>query len=125
MLAIWKEVVMSNKAKAPINDLNEIAKRKQQLRAKIEMQERKLSQDLDAYQDDIDTFKKTWNSLKGIKRVGENISISGISQAVKALPIGRPKATGNKSRLLTAFTLGAEVVSWIIQRRKNRKLRNK
>jgi hypothetical protein len=114
---------MSNPA--PINDLQEIAIRKQQLRAKIERQERKLSKDLDAYQDDIETFKKTWSGLKSIRNFGQNFSISGISNAihtVRALPIGRAakKATG-KSGWLTAFTLGAELVNWIVQRRKRKK----
>jgi len=114
---------MSNKA--PINDLQEIAVRKQQLRAKIERQERKLSKDLDAYQDDIETFRKTWSGLKSVRNFGQNFSISGISnaiQTIRALPIGKAakKATG-KSGWLTAFTLGAEVVSWIVQRRKRKK----
>ena len=114
---------MSNKA--PLNDLQEIAVRKQQLRAQIERQERKLSKDLDAYQDDIETFKKTWNGLKNIRHFGQNFSVSGISnaiQTVRALPIGKAtkKATG-KSGWLTAFTIGAEVVNWIIQRRKRKK----
>lgn len=114
---------MSNKA--PINDLQEIAIRKQQLRAKIERQERKLSKDLDAYQDDIETFKKTWSGLKSIRNFGQNFSVSGISnaiQTVRALPIGKAakKVTG-KSGWLTAFTLGAEVVNWIVQRRRRKK----
>ena len=110
---------------APINDLQEIAKRKQQLKAKIEVQERKLSKDLDAYQDDIETLKKTWNGIKSVRNFGQNFSLSGISnavQTVRALPIGKAakKATG-KSGWLTAFTLGAEVVNWFVQRRKRKK----
>lgn len=58
-------------SKAPINDLQDIAKRKQQLRAKIEVQERKLSKDLDAYQDDVETFKKVWSGLKGVRHFGQ------------------------------------------------------
>lgn len=114
---------MSNKA--PINDLQEIEIRKQQLRAKIERQERKLSKDLDAYQDDIETFKKTWSGLKNIRHFGQNFNVSGISNAIqvfRALPIGGvvKKATG-KSGWLTAFTVGAEIVNWIVQRRKRKK----
>jgi head-tail adaptor len=115
---------MSNKA--PINSLEEIAARKQQLRAKIELQERKLSKDLDEYQDDVETFKKVWSGIKGVRHIGQNFSASGIAQAVqtvRSLPIGKNKVkpAGKASRLLTAFTLGAEVVSWIIHRRKQRK----
>lgn len=115
---------MSNKAY--LNDLQDIARKKQELKAKIELQERKLSKDLDAYQDDIETFKKTWSGLKNIRNFGQNFSVSGISQAfqaVRALPIGKSnaaKATG-KTKWLTAFTLGAEVVNFIIQRRKKKK----
>ena len=117
-------------SKAPINDLNEIAKRKQELRAKIEVQERRLSKDLDAYQDDIDTFKKTWSGLKNIRHFGQNFSLSGISnavQTVRALPIGKNKSgvsskgKGKLGGMLTAFSLGYEVVNWIVQRRKRRK----
>ena len=115
---------MSNKA--PFNDLQDIARRKQELRAKIELQERKLSKDLDAYQDDIETFKKTWNGLKNIRQFGQNFSFSGISsavQAVRALPIGKStkKVGGKAGGWLTAFTIGAEVVNWIVQRRRRKK----
>ena len=72
-------------SKAPINSLEDIARRKQQLRAKIEVQERRLSKDLDAYQDDVDTFKKVWDGLKGIRHFGQNFSLSGISNAVQAV----------------------------------------
>ena len=111
--------------KAPINDIQEIALRKQQIRAKIEVQERKLSKDLDAYQDDVETFKKVWGGLKGVRHFGQNFSLSGITnavQTVRALPIGKAarKASG-KSGWLTAFTLGAEVVNWFVQRRKRKK----
>lgn len=114
---------MSNKA--PINNMEDIARRKQQLRAKIEVQERRLSKDFDAYQDDIDTFKKTWTGLKNIRHFGQNFSLSGISnivQAVRALPIGKAaKKTTGKAGWLTAITVGAEVVNWIVQRRKRKK----
>lgn len=115
---------------APIKNLEELTKRKQQLRAKIEVQERRLSKDLDAYQDDIDTFKKTWNGLKNVRHFGQNFDISGIRnavQAVRALPIGKKSGVpvSKGSKLITAFTLGAEVVSWIIHRRKKRKAAQK
>lgn len=114
---------MSNTA--PFSDLQEIAIRKQQLRAKIERQERKLSKDLDYYQDDIETLKKTWTGLKNIRHFGQNFSVSGISnaiQTVRALPIGKAaKKASGKSGWLTAFTIGAEVVNWIVQRRRRKK----
>lgn len=114
---------MSNKA--PINDLNEIAVRKQQLRAKIEVQERRLSKDLDAYQDDIETFKNVWSGLKGVRHFGQNIKGSNIVQAVqtvRALPIGKTaKKAGGKSGWITALTIGTELVSWIIRRRNRKK----
>ena len=116
-------------SKAPINNLQDIAKRKQQLRARIEVQERKLSKDLDAYQDDIETFKKTWNGLKNIRHFGQNFSLSGISnavQTVRALPIGKAaKKTGGKAGWLTAITVGAEIVNWFVQRRKKKKTTGK
>lgn len=116
---------MSNKA--PINDLQEIAKRKQELRAKIELQERKLSKDLDAYQDDIETFKKTWSGLKNIRHFGQNFNLSGISnivQTVRALPIGKAAKNTGKPGWLAAFTIGTEVVNWIFQRRKKKSVKS-
>ena len=120
---------MSSK-KAPINNMEDIARRKQQLRAKIEVQERRLSKDLDAYQDDIDTFKKTWTGLKNIRHFGQNFSLSGISnvvQTVRALPIGKNKSSvmskgkGKIGGVITAISLGYEVVNWFVQRRKRKK----
>ena len=120
-------------SKAPINNLEDIARRKQQLRAKIEVQERKLSKDLDAYQDDIDTFKKTWTGLKNIRHFGQNFSLSGISnvvQTVRALPIGKnktgvlSKGKGKVGAVVTAFSLGYELVNWIVQRRKRKRNKN-
>ncbi len=118
---------MDNKRTAPFMDLQDIAKRKQQLRAEIEVQERKLSKDLDAYQDDIDTFKKVWSGLKGAKNFGQNFFSSGIGQAiqtVRSLPVGKSSGIFSKGKWggwLTAFSVGAEVVNWIVQRRKRKK----
>ena len=112
-------------SKAPINDLNEIAKRKQELRAKIEVQERRLSKDLDAYQDDIDTLKKTWNGFKSVRNFGKNLGSSNVGQVLRtvhALPIGKAaKSAGSKSGWLTALSIGTELVNWFVQRRKNKK----
>ena len=124
-----KEVRMSS-SKAPINNLEDIARRKQQLRAKIEVQERRLSKDLDAYQDDVDTFKKFWSGVKNVRHFGQNFSLSGISnavQAVRALPIGKNKSgvlskgKGKVGGVITAFSLGYEIVNWFVQRRKRKK----
>lgn len=119
-------------SKAPINNLEDIARRKQQLRAKIEVQERRLSKDLDAYQDDVDTFKKFWSGVKNVRHFGQNFSLSGISnavQAVRALPIGKNKSgilgkgkgKGKVGGVITALSLGYEVVNWFVQRRKRKK----
>ena len=114
-----------SKNKAPICDLNDIARRKQQLRAKIEVQERRLSKDLDEYQDDVETFKKVWSGLKGVRHFGQNVRGSNLVQAVqtvRALPIGKTaKKVGGKSGWLTALTIGTELVSWFVHRRKRRK----
>ena len=111
--------------KAPINDLQEIARRKREIKAKIEVQERKLSKDLDEYQDDVETFKKFWSGIKGVRHIGQNISSSGIGQAiqtVRALPIGKKAAkSAGKPGWLAAISIGAEVVNWVIQRRRKRK----
>ncbi|MDY6348590.1 MAG: hypothetical protein SPL42_09245 [Bacteroidales bacterium] len=116
---------MASNKSAPIGSLEDIAARKRQLQAKIELQERKLSRDLDAYQDDIDTFKKVWNGVKSVRNAGEVFSFSSIANVARALPIGKSRSAGGGSKLLTAVTLGAELVSWIIKRRKERKTRKK
>ncbi len=110
-----------SKVTAPYNNLEEIAYRKLQLREQITRQERKLAQDIDAYQEDIETYKKLWSGIKGVRQFGHNFSSSGITQAVRTvstLPLGKRAKSGGKSRWFTAFTLGAEVANWIIQRRR-------
>lgn len=125
IMRVRKEVSMASNKSAPIGSLEDIAARKRQLQAKIELQERKLSRDLDAYQDDIDTFKKVWNGVKSVRNAGEVFSFSSIANVARALPIGKSRSAGGGSKLLTAVTLGAELVSWIIKRRKERKTRKK
>ena len=113
-------------SKSPYENLQQIEARKQQLRKQIERQEEKLGRDFDLYQDDVETLKKFWSGVKGVRRFGQNISLSGVSQAVqtvRALPIGKAaKRTGSKSGLLAAFALGAEVVGWFVKRRRNKKI---
>ena len=114
--------------RAPINDLQEIARRKQEIKAKIEVQERKLSKDPDEYQDDVETFKKFWSGVKGVRHIGQNFSSSSIGQAiqtVRALPIGKKVTkTSGKPGWLAAISIGAEVANWIIHRRRKRKKSN-
>lgn len=128
-----EEVSMSSR-KAPVNSLEDIARRKQQLRAKIELQERRLSKDLDAYQDDLDTFKKFWSGMKNVRHFGQKFSLSEISNAVqlvRTLPFGKKKSgildkgkgkgKGKVGGVITALSLGYEVVNWFVQRRKRKK----
>ncbi|MBO7491767.1 MAG: hypothetical protein J6T59_04930 [Bacteroidales bacterium] len=119
---------MSKKrATAPYNSLKEIEYRKQQLREQISRQERILMKDVDAYEDDIETFKRLWSKVKGARHLKDNLNVSGIAQAVRtvrSIPFSgktATKRTGKTSRWMTAFALGTEVVNWIIQRRRNRK----
>ncbi|MBO4488419.1 MAG: hypothetical protein J5741_02035 [Bacteroidales bacterium] len=116
------------KSTAPYNNLKEIEYRKQQLRDRIRRQERILMKDIDQYDDDIETFKRLWSKVKGVRHLGQNLNVSNIAQAVRtvrSLPVGGKKAAtgvgGKASRWLSAFTLGSEVAKWIIQRRRSRK----
>ena len=112
---------------APYNNLKEIEYRKQQIRDQINRQERILMKDMDAYEDDIETFKRLWSKVKGARHLKDNLHVSNIAQAVRtvrSLPIGNKtgaKDIGKTSRWMTAFTLGTELANWIIQRRRNRK----
>ena len=112
-------------SKSPYENLNQIEARKQQLRKQIKRQEEKLGKDFELYQDDVETLKKFWSGVKGVRHFGQNFSLSGVSQAVqtvKALPIGKAaKKAGGKSGWLSAFALGAEVVGWIVKRHRNKK----
>jgi len=112
-------------SKSPYENLKQIEARKQQLRKQINRQEEKLGQDFDLYKDDVDTLKKFWSGVKGVRRFGQNFSLSGVSKAVKgvrALPIGKASGeAGGKSGWLTAFALGAEVVGWLVKRHRNKK----
>lgn len=115
-----------NKQTAPFNDLKEIDYRRQQLRKQINRQERILMKDADAYEDDIETFKRLWSRVKGVRHLKDNFSTSGIAQAVRTvrtLPIGgkTAKKSGKLSRIATAFSLGAELVGWIVNRRRKKK----
>ncbi|MCR4964963.1 MAG: hypothetical protein K6A41_04835 [Bacteroidales bacterium] len=113
------------KSTAPYNSLSEIEYRKQQLRDQIKRQEKILAKDMDAYEDDIETFKKVWQKVKGVRHLGKNISASGIAQTVQAvgsLPfIRNNNRSSNKPGWVTAFTLGSQIARWLIQWRRNRK----
>ena len=100
---------MSNKKEAPFNNLDEIAARKQQLRRKISAQERRLSKDFDAYQEDVDTAKRLWHGIVGIRKVSPRNMLEGIS-----------RVSNKSSRLTTAFTIGAKVVKWLWDRKKRK-----
>jgi len=113
------------KSTAPYNSLKEIEYRKQQLRDQIKRQERILAKDVDEYEDDIETFKNVWQKVKGVRHLGKNINSSGIMQTVRAvgsLPLGgNSRKGGGRPGWITAFTLGSELASWLIQRRRNRR----
>ncbi|MBO4381446.1 MAG: hypothetical protein J5799_00745 [Bacteroidales bacterium] len=100
---------MSNKKEAPFHNLEEIAARKQQLRRKISTQERRLSKDFDAYQEDVDTAKRLWHGIVGIRKVRPRNMLEGIS-----------RVSNKSSRLTTAFTIGAKVVKWLWDRKKRK-----
>jgi len=98
---------MSKKSNAPLNNLEEIAARKRQLRKTIQRQERRLSQDVDAYQDEIESFKSVWHGLVNLRKFRKSGVASGLAQV-----------TNNSSRVATAFTIGVKVMQWLMKRRK-------
>lgn len=103
-----KEVIMSS---APFNNLQEIAQRKAELRHKIAKQEKLLSADFDAYQEDVDTFKQLWSRLKSIRELRKRANIDGIASHWSSV--------AGKSKVVTLVSLGAKVARWI-WKRKNR-----
>lgn len=106
---------MSKKSNAPFNNQEEIAARRRQLQKTIRRQERRLSQDIDAYQDEIESVKSVWHGLANFRRFRKNGLSSGIS-----------KVTGGSSRITTAFSLGIKAARWLLKRRKkNNKEKNK
>ncbi|MBR4136291.1 MAG: hypothetical protein IKU03_07785 [Bacteroidales bacterium] len=112
------------KVTAPYHNLQEIDYRRKQLHSQIHRQEKILMKDMDAYEDDIETFKRLWSRVKGVRHFRDNFNGSGVVQAVqsvRSLPLGKKdKKTKRKAGWITAFTLGTEVVNWIIQRRRKK-----
>lgn len=100
MTTLRKEVPMSNRI---FRNVQDIEMRKTELRYQIYAQEERLSKDFDAYKDDWDSLCNTWNFLFG----RHNSKKSGL--------------TGSTSGLITYFTIGYKVLSWIIGKFKNRK----
>ncbi len=94
---------------APFNNLDEISLRKEQLKKDIHAQENVLANDFDAYQEDVDTFKKIWNSAVGIRRFTQNGIVSNIS-----------KLASNHSTLSTFLTIGTKVFQFLWNRRKRK-----
>ena len=104
---------MSN---SPYQSLKDIEKRKQQLRKQIARQEEKLADDFDAYQDDVDTLKRVWGSVMGIRNFGKRARESRVGKLTKAAS----DATGllGTSKLSTALTIASRVLVWAWNRKK-------
>lgn len=106
-----KEEVMSKKqTKAPFNNLEEIAARKQELRKQIKRQEKVLAKDFDDYQEDVDTLKHYWQRLVSVRNIRKKANVDGIASGLSSL-------TG-KPGVATAITIGAKVAAWLWKRKK-------
>lgn len=102
---------MSKKqSKAPFNSLEEIAARKQQLRRQIDKQEKVLSKDFDAYQDDVDTLKHLWQRMVSVRNIRRKANVDGIASGISSLT-GKPSVA-------TALTIGAKVAAWLWKRKR-------
>lgn len=106
---------MSKKNVAPFSTLEEIASRKAQLRKEINAQEKKLSRDFDAYQDDIDTLKTLWARVTSIRNISQRANISNIGKRTK---IGDIASVISKPSLGTVLTVGIKVAQWLWKRKK-------
>lgn len=100
---------MSKDNKAPFNNLEEIAARKRQLRKAIKRQENDLSNDIEAYREEIDSLKGVWHGMASIRRFRKNGLKTGLSQSAD-----------KSSRWVTAFTIGFKAVKWLVNRRKKK-----
>ncbi len=145
MQPFGKEVLMSkgNKsATAPFNSLEEIAARKAVLKSQIKQQEEVLYQDLEAYRDDIDTFKQMWNMIVSLRKKGNKVSrgftqgpfktvgsnwLAGLSLGTYLAKIAfsglfsKKDSSSKKPLSATLFSLAANVASWLWKRRGKRK----
>lgn len=102
---------------SPYQSLKDIEKRKQQLRKQIARQENKLAQDFDAYQDDVDTVKRMWSSVMGIRNFGKRAGESKVGKLTKKA--GEAAGLlGGGSKLSTAVTIAARVLVWAFNRKK-------
>lgn len=89
--------------KQEYRNVQDIAMRKSELRYEIRAQEERLNKDLDAYKDDWDALCNTWNFLFGRHHAKKTAG------------------SNNASGLITYFTIGYKVLSWIIGKFKNKK----
>ena len=130
-------------ATAPFNSLEEIAARKAVLKSQIKQQEEVLYQDLEAYRDDIDTLKQMWSQVVGLRKKENKVSKiltqgpfkAGKPSLLAGLSLGsylarmvcsgifsKRAASSNKKPIAkTAFSLAANVASWLWQRSVKRK----
>lgn len=97
---------MSKTAKAPFNNLEEIAARKAILRKEIAQQENRLRKDFEAYKDDVDTLKTIWGRITSIRDFRKRTKINEIASVVKKPSWG------------TALNIGIKVAQWLWKRKR-------
>ena len=100
-------------------NLNDIEVRKRELRKQIAKQEAKLGKDFEAYSEDVDTLKRVWSSVVGIRNFGKRAAESGIGQVTRIAG----EATGllGKSKWSTAIVLASNIASWLWNRKRKKK----
>lgn len=104
---------MSKKnSNAPFQSLEDIAVRKAQLRKQIKRQEKALSEDFKAYEDDVDMLKRGWTRLMNVNKLRKNMASKNISKKLSGL-----SALSNKSGWVTAATVGVKVLQWLWKRK--------
>lgn len=100
--------------------LQDIENRKKELRLKIERQEEILVKDFDAYQEDMETLKRLWKTVKGIRKTGCKVRTGG-NEALSLIANKLP-GTLDVSKLTSIISTAGSILFWLWERkRKNKK----
>ena len=106
-------------SKSRYANLRDIEVRKKELRRQIAQQEELLSQDFDAYQEDVDTVKRVWGSLVSIRNFGKKAKDGGTG-AISKITETASGLVGGGSKLSTAVTVASRILLWAWQRKKKK-----
>ena len=108
-----------SKSNSRFGSLQDIEVRKQELRQQIALQEERLGEDFDAYQEDVDTVKRMWGSVMSIRHFGKKAKDGGAG-AISKISETASGLVGNGSKLSTVVTVAGKILLWAWRRKKKK-----